>query len=1376
MPKEQFREADVIKKISKVKFSMDSAEMIQQESHIQVVSKNLYNQEQGRVPVVYGVLDRRMGISQKDATCETCNQGLNECIGHFGYVNLALPVYHVGHFRSTITILQSICKTCSSVMLKEEEKKTYIRRLLNPDLSYLAKKSIHSQILTKAKKCAKCRYCGALNGPVKKGPGLMKIVHDRYRGKKATDPVVSNLLDEMLRATESNRDLAQNIGLSSLIQELNPLQVLDMFKRIPKSDIPLLGMTSPDASPTNLIVTRLYVPPVCIRPSVVSEIKAGTTEDDITMKQSEILLINDVIAKHMSTGGKVELILEDWDFLQLHVALYFNSEVSGVPLTMIPKKQTRGIVQRLKGKQGRFRGNLSGKRVDFSARTVISPDPNLLIHQVGVPERVAKILTYPERVHPRNLEKMKQLVQNGTDKHPGANYVQQKGSAFKKYLAYGNRDKIAHDLRCGDIVERHLVDGDIVLFNRQPSLHKLSIMCHQAKVQPQRTFRFNECACTPYNADFDGDEMNLHLPQTEEARAEAWILMGNKSNLVTPKNGELLIAATQDFITGGYLLTQKDEFLTKERAMQIATCLIAGPDANIKLELPKPAILKPRVMWTGKQIFSLIMKPHSQSKTLINLETKGKNYTSNQDLCIKDSYVVIRNSEVMCGVMDKSTMGSGTKKCIFYVLLRDYGEEEATRAMWRLSKMTSYMLMTRGFSFGIGDVTPSRVLLGAKQKLLDIGYSNCSDYIDKVKSGTLQCQPGCTLEETLEAVMLRELSSIRELAAKACFNELHRTNSALIMAQSGSKGSNINISQMIACVGQQAINGKRVPNGYEDRSLPHFEKYSKIPAARGFVQNSFFSGLTPTEFFFHTMAGREGLVDTAVKTAETGYLQRRLVKCLEDLVTHYDGTVRNAISEAVEFTYGGDGLDPVFMEVDNKPVDLDRQFMHVRALDVHRDEEALHGEEVLTTAHEILNMDKYLNCREDFKKDCLNYLDTVRKRLCNIEEKFEWQGPSKEICRTTKSHVEAFLDTVEKKYSRAVTEPGTAVGALAAQSIGEPGTQMTLKTFHFAGVASMNITQGVPRIVEIINCSKTISTPIITAELDNNTDMEFARKVKGRIEKTTLGEISSYIEEVYKPIDCYLLIKLDIDRIRVLGLEIDAETIRFALRSSKLRLKPNNIDVVGTCLVIVRPDAGKNTSLNAEIQRLATLIPNIVVGGLSNISRAVIAINDAVKPPTYKLCVEGSGLRDVMATYGVRGNQTKSNNIWEVYNTLGIEAARTTIMTEIASVMSGHGMSVDSRHIMLLASQMTSRGEVLGITRHGLAKMRESVFNLASFEKTADHLFDAAYYGQVDSIDGVSERIILGMPAGIGTGIFKLLHRNENYNLDEPDEPIFFMK
>ncbi|XP_072929646.1 DNA-directed RNA polymerase III subunit RPC1 [Epargyreus clarus] len=1362
MPKEQYRETYVGRKISHVTFNVDSAADIQKAAHIQVITKNLYAQDGQRVPAKYGVLDRRMGTNQKDANCETCGLGLSECVGHYGYIDLALPVFHVGYFRSIITILQTICKECAKVMLPEILKKSFRRKFMNPDISYLHKKTLRAAVLKKAKSCTKCPHCESLNGIVKKSPaGILKIIHDKYRNKKPTDGLVQKVLKEFNDAKEYNKELATMIN-SGLIIELSPFEVLSLFRRIPDEDIPLLGMNPKITRPEDLILTRLPVPPLCIRPSVVSDIKDGTNEDDLTMKQSEILLINDVIARHISRGGRSEQIQEDWDYLQLHAALYINSELSGIPSSMQPKKPGRGLVQRLKGKQGRFRGNLSGKRVDFSSRTVISPDPNLQIQEVGVPVYVAKVLTYPERVFPANLQWLRSLVCNGPDVHPGANYVQQRGAKHKKYLKYGNREKIAQELKCGDVVERHLVDGDVVLFNRQPSLHKLSIMCHRARVQPQRTFRFNECVCTPYNADFDGDEMNMHLPQTEEARAEALILMGNKSNLVTPRNGELLIAATQDFITGGYLLTQRDTFLTRGEAQQLAACLLAGPDARMRIDMPPPAILKPRVLWTGKQIFSLIMKPNKRCEVLANLETKGKNYTSNEDMCVQDSYVIIRNSELICGSMDKSTLGSGTKTSIFYILLRDWGEEYAVRGMWRLARMASYYMMNRGFSFGIIDVTPGRKLIEAKNKLLESGYSKCDGYILEMEKGTLQCQPGCTMEETLEAVMLSELSSIRELAAKACFRELHPTNAPLIMAQSGSKGSNINISQMIACVGQQALNGKRVPNGFEDRSLPHFERHSKIPAARGFVENSFYSGLTPTEFFFHTMGGREGLVDTAVKTAETGYLQRRLVKSLEDLVLQYDLTVRAATGEVVQFRYGSDGLDPSYMEARDRPVDLPRALRHVRAHCPARDEEPLDGDGIEVAAEETLALDDFKTCTDEFKAELLTFIRSIAERVRKVRARFAGGGPvTRQLERLTLTQLVRFIRLCHDKYQRSVLEPGTAVGALAAQSIGEPGTQMTLKTFHFAGVASMNITQGVPRVKEIINASKNISTPIITAELTDPYDQEFARRVKGRVEKTTLGEITTYIDEVYLPHECFLLVRLDAERIRLLCLEVNVHSIIYSICTSKLKVKPGNIEAVSAWAIKVRAEATRQAGwLNVALQQLARQLPAVVVKGLPRVSRAVIACDDSSATPRYKLCVEGDGLRDVIATYGVNGNKTSSNNILEVFATLGVEAAQTTIMSEITAVMEGHGMAVDRRHVALLAAQMTARGEVLGITRYGLARMKESVLNLASFEKTADHLFDAAYYGQRDCIEGVSESIILGVPAAIGTGVLQLLHQH----------------
>ncbi|XP_048486238.1 DNA-directed RNA polymerase III subunit RPC1 [Plutella xylostella] len=1373
MPKEQYRESEVGKKISHVTFSVDSPSEIQKAAHLQVITKNLYAQDVQRKPATHGVLDRRMGTNQKDANCETCGLGLAECVGHFGFIELALPVFHVGYFRSVITILQTICKECAQVMLPDALKKTYRRKFQNPELTYLHKKTLRAAVFKKAKTCNKCPHCESLNGVVKKSPaGILKIVHERYRGKKPTDPLVMRALSAFHEAKASNKELQTMIN-SGLITELSPLEVLTLFRRIPDADIPLLGMCAARSRPEHLILTRLPVPPVCVRPSVVSDIKAGTTEDDLTMKQSEILLINGVIATHIANGGKISLVQEDWDYLQLHVALYVHSDMAGIPLAMQPKKPGRGLVQRLKGKQGRFRGNLSGKRVDFSSRTVISPDPNLHIQEVGVPVHVAKILTYPERVFPANLAWLRTLVRNGPDQHPGANYVQQKGAEHKRFLKYGNRDKLANDLKCGDIVERHLVDGDVVLFNRQPSLHKLSIMSHRARVQPQRTFRFNECVCTPYNADFDGDEMNLHLPQTEEARAEALILMGNKSNLVTPRNGELLIAATQDFITGGYLLTSRDTFLTRSQAEQLACCLLAPPDAALRVQLPPPALRKPRLLWTGKQIFSLIMKPNNKCEVKANLETKGKNYTGNKDMCVQDGYVIIRNSSLICGSMDKSTLGSGTKTSIFYILLRDWGEEHAVRAMWRLARMASLYMMNRGFSFGIIDVTPGKALIDAKNKLMESGYSKCDEYILEMQKGTLQSQPGCTQEETLEAVMLSELSSIRELAAKACFRELHETNAPRIMAQSGSKGSNINISQMIACVGQQALNGKRVPNGFEDRSLPHFERHSKIPAARGFVENSFYTGLTPTEFFFHTMGGREGLVDTAVKTAETGYLQRRLVKSLEDLVLHYDMTVRNATGEVVEFKYGSDGLDPTYMEGKDRPVDLARVLQDIRARCNVRDEEALDGDAMMAAAEETLALDDFKACTDEFKKEILDFLSTEASRVRRLRARYAHCGPiASQLARLTLTQLVRFLRAAHDKYQRGVIEPGTAVGALAAQSIGEPGTQMTLKTFHFAGVASMNITQGVPRVKEIINASRNISTPIITAELQQPESQEFARKVKARIERTTLGEVTTYIEEVYLPNECCLLIRLDTERIRLLSLEVNVESIVYSICTSKLKLKPANVHIVSSSCIKVTP-AARGAWLNLWLQQTARQLPSVLLKGLAKVPRAVIAADTHGAVTRYKLCVEGDGLRDVMATYGVNGNKTTSNNILEVYQTLGIEAAKSTIISEIQAVMEGHGMSVDRRHVQLLAGQMTARGEVLGITRYGLAKMKDSVLNLASFEKTADHLFDAAYYGQCDRIEGVSESIILGVPAAIGTGVLRLLHSHARAEAP-PAAPLLF--
>jgi DNA-directed RNA polymerase III subunit RPC1 len=386
---------------------------------------------------------------------------------------------------------------------------------------------------------------------------------------------------------------------------------------------------------------------------------------------------------------------------------------------------------------------------------------------------------------------MRAAIMNGCDTHPGANFVIDVKTGWKRMLrSASSRSSAATALKIGDIVERHIRDGDIVLFNRQPSLHKLSIMSHRAKIRPWRTFRLNECACNPYNADFDGDEMNMHVPQTEEARTEATVLMGVKHNLVTPRNGEPIIAAIQDFITASFLISRRDRFFDRGQFAQICSYFA---DADLQIDIPPPAILKPQRLWTGKQVFSCMIKPNSAAKELVNLEAQCRTFEKPKDGHIKDmspndGWLVIINSEVMCGVMDKSTVGDGKKNSVFGVMLRDYGPDSAIRAMNRLAKMCARWLAQQGFSLGINDVMPGHRLRSTKDSKVEVAYAECISLIEKAKLGKLENLPGCGQEQTLENMISGVLSAVRADVGEICMTELSRHNAPLIMAVCGSKG------------------------------------------------------------------------------------------------------------------------------------------------------------------------------------------------------------------------------------------------------------------------------------------------------------------------------------------------------------------------------------------------------------------------------------------------------------------------------------------------------------------------------------------------------------------------------------------------------------
>ena len=1350
-------------RLSSLSFSLLRPTDVHRLSHLPIVHRSFYLPHTFEQQA-HGVLDRHLGVSTKTARCQSCGKGLADCIGHFGHIDLTLPVFHIGYFKEIIRVLQAICKACGRVLLSREEKVRYLRMIHAAKASSAERAqraAIHERYIVPAvKKRRLCVHCGGHNGVVKKLSTAFRITHE-LRHKDA-QPIKAAHVRAFDAAVAHNAAIAEHLHRAPF--DLSPLTVLHLFSSIPPSDCLLLNFDPDKGRPQDMILTSLVVPPACIRPSVTVGV-SGSNEDDLTVKLGDVIFINNVIAQSIEKGATVSNIAENWDFLQQQVAMYINADLPGFPKTLgLVSKPIRALIQRLKGKQGRFRGNLSGKRVDFSSRTVISPDPNLRIDEVGVPELVAKSLTFPDRVHSLNIDALRQAVLNGCDVYPGANTVEY-SSGLKISLKYGNRVEIAKRLRFGDIVERHLRDGDVVLFNRQPSLHRLSIMAHRVKVLKWRTFRFNEAVCTPYNADFDGDEMNLHCLQQEEARVEALTLMGVEQNLVTPRHGEPLVTAIQDFITTAYLITQKDVFYDRAEFTQIASYFA---DAAEHIDLPPPIILKPLRLWSGKQIMSLLIRPNSSPQwPLVNLELKERNYTRELCLCQQDGYVVIRHSQLMCGNWAKSTVG-GDKAGLLYSLIRDHSPHHAAVLLNRLAKLSARWIGNRGFSIGIDDVTPSPALQRHKRERLSRGYAECAKQIGLFRRGELIAASGCDEEQTLESNLLGTLSAIREELGSYSLKELdYQHNSPLIMAVCGSKGSKINISQMISAVGQQAVNGQRIPNGFVQRTLPHFPKLSRSPAAKGFVENSFYSGLTATEFFFHTMGGREGLVDTAVKTAETGYMQRRLMKALEDLCVQYDETVRTSEHNIVQFVYGDDGLDPIMMTQQHQPVQFARVMEHVKAT-VLAPERCLMPAEIRSEV-EDLQPETWRDCSGQFvskmKAHLLHVADDLQQAMDSVgigggpgvERDAAWHVIN-QTRKLTRAQLTAFFAICHAKYRAARIEPGTAVGAIGAQSIGEPGTQMTLKTFHFAGVASMNITLGVPRIKEVINAAKKISTPIITAPLVSSSDVKAARIVKGRIERTTLGEVSEYIEEVFTPTDCYLLVKLDLDAISHLQLHITADSVvQSILSTKKLRLK-SGVYAKSDSLIRLQPQAqveGDETSLMFAFTRLKAALPAVVVQGVANVNRAVI--ND-VGDGTYNLLVEGYNLLGVMTTLGVRGEDCTSNHVDEMCSSLGIEAARQTIIREIQTTMEGHGMTIDYRHMALLADTMCYRGRVLGITRFGVAQMKESVLMLASFEKTADHLFEAALRGVEDGIEGVSESIIMGTPIPVGTGLFQLLH------------------
>jgi len=603
-----------------------------------------------------------------------------------------------------------------------------------------------------------------------------------------------------------------------------------------------------------------------------------------------------------------------------------------------------GIKQLLEKKEGLFRKNMMGKRVNFAARSVISPDPNIETNQIGVPPVFAKKLTYPEPVTNHNFYDLKEAVLNGPDKWPGAvaieNEFGQVVSLRKKN--YEERQALANQLLApsnthvngskNKKVHRHLNNGDVVIMNRQPTLHKPSMMAHRARVLPgEKTIRMHYANCNTYNADFDGDEMNMHFPQNELARAEAMLIANTDNQYLSATAGKPLRGLIQDHISMGVWLTNKDMFFSREEYQELLYCALRPEDGHTTsgtLLTVDPAIWRPKPLWTGKQVITTVLtniKPQEyQGLTLLSKSQTNGNLWGNHK---EEAEVIVQDGELLTGILDKNQIGPAAGGLVNGIY-EAYGPKSAGQILSVLGRLLTRLLNMRAFSCGVEDLILTREGDEARLQELkhaeQVGFEVAAKYVtlDSTKITATDPELRRRLEQIvrddakqhgLDMLTNNQTKDISSAVTQACLPEklikLFPKNQMQTMTGSGAKGSLVNANQISCNLGQQVLEGRRVPVMVSGKTLPCFKPFETSIRAGGYVVNRFLTGIRPQEYYFHTMAGREGLIDTAVKTSRSGYLQRCIVKGMEGLHVEYDTSVRDSDGSMVQFLYGEDGLE-----------------------------------------------------------------------------------------------------------------------------------------------------------------------------------------------------------------------------------------------------------------------------------------------------------------------------------------------------------------------------------------------------------------------------------------------------------------------------------
>jgi len=1030
-----------VESIVGIQFGIFSPDEIIKRSVVEIISQNTYD---GNEPKIGGLFDPRMGVLDNGKKCRSCGQTNHNCPGHFGHYRLARPVYYIQFLPIVLNVLRCVCIRCSKLLIDKDS---------HPRVARKRGEARWREVYTLCSNISRCGQhtedgCGARQPNRFVRDGIARIVAEW--DAQDTDVVKS----EKVR------------------QPLDVEYVLRLFRQITDEDVDFMGFSRHWCRPDWMICTVLPIPPPQVRPSVIQD-NNQRSEDDLTHKLFEIIRMNKVLQEKIDKNSARNQIEEYTDVLQYHIATLVDNKIPGVaPSAQRGGRPLKSIQQRIGGKEGRVRYNIQGKRVEQSARTVITPDPNISIAEVGVPMKIAMNLTRPERVTQWNRKKLYKFVQNGTDVFPGAKSIVRSDGRMISLKHVNTKEIVLYN---GDIVNRHLMDGDILLFNRQPTLHRLSMMGHIVKVLPFNTFRLNVSVTSPYNADFDGDEMNAHIPQSYEAFVELKEIAAVPHQIIRPRDATPVIGVVQDSLVGSYLATKPGNSFTRREFMNLMMW-------NKRFEgLPIQANGSGKgSKYSGHQIISSLLSP-------INMEMTNSAYKDDKSAA---NIIKIREGLVLQGTFDKSIFNKPGRG-IIHTTYNDYGPKDTVNLIDDIQCVIENYLIMKGFSVGISDLIADERTREEMNNVIKTCKKDIDEIILQLHNGLFVNNTGKTNQEEFETRCFINLNKALNEAGKVGEGSLSSENRLVAMVKAGSKGGPLNIAQMLACVGQQAPEGKRIPYGFTDRTLPHYKMYDDGAEARGFVESSFIRGLTPQEFFFHAMSGREGLIDTAVKTSETGYTQRQLIKAMEDLMINHDGTVRDSNGSIVQFYYGEDGINSTKVESCILPLDkmTDMQIKEEFGIDsvpeafvdqVLADRKMLiEGVFGLTSSIElfgplnlervILNIKIKFNLKEDTQTTLTpdRVIADIQKILDNTQPFNKMWGamlryhfaPHKIINKEhfTEEAWSTIVDLVILKDWKAGAQPGEFVGIIAAQSIGEPATQMSAISSTIVVVNSKNL-------------------------------------------------------------------------------------------------------------------------------------------------------------------------------------------------------------------------------------------------------------------------------------------------------------------------------